>query len=120
MIKAHGFAIVFVVLFTCVIGTSAWADPFSDCKDKVDVISVTGPFNADTATLAHLTAKQEAASLALIQNDAAAAKTALEALKSKVTEFSEGAHPKISAADAKPLLGDVDAALACVQALTGS
>jgi hypothetical protein len=69
------------------------------------------------ATLADLTSTQEAASLALVQSDFTAAKSRLEALKTKVTDLAKGPPAKISPSDAKTLLQDVGVALGCVQSL---
>jgi hypothetical protein len=117
MIRNRGLGIAAAVIFACLVGASAGAASVAECKDQIDLISVTGVGNADTATLAHLTSKQEGASLALVQKDFTAAKSALEALRAKVTELSQGSAATISAADAKPLLQDVGRALSCVQSL---
>jgi hypothetical protein len=66
---------------------------------------------------AALTSTQEAASLALVQSDFTAAKSRLEALKTKVTDLAKGPPAKISPSDAKTLLQDVGVALGCVQSL---
>lgn len=116
MSVTRSLAIALAALPFCLVGTAS-ADSIAECKDKIDLISITGASNADTATLAHLTAKQEAASLALVQNDLATAKSELEALQAKVTEDSKGSAAKISQADAKPILRDVGVALGCVQSL---
>jgi len=83
----------------------------------IDLISITGQYNFDTATLAELTSKQEAASLALVQSDFPGAKSDLEALRAKVTELSKTSPPAIPAEAARRLLQDVDSALGCVWSL---
>lgn len=117
MSKTHRLAIAIAASLICLVGASAGAATVAECKDKIDLISVTGLDNADTPTLAKLTARQEAASLALVQKDFAAAKSEIEALRATVTKLSQGSAPAISEADAKPLLEDVGRALGCVQSL---
>ncbi len=115
MCKISSWAIAVSALLAC---TPAFAaDPAIACKDQVDLISITGLTNEDNASLADLTVAQEAASTALVQNDAKTAMSQLEGLQAKVMELSSGATPKISAQDAKTLLHDVGVAMACVRAL---
>lgn len=118
MNKIRGGAIAVAALLTCLAGAPVLADDAAiACKEKVDLISVKGLTNEDNAALADLTVAQEAASTALVQNDAETALNELQALWAKVMEISSGSSPAISQDDAQTLLKDVDAAISCVQAL---
>jgi hypothetical protein len=106
-----------VTLLVVLVGGCAEAVTVSECKDKIDGVSITGSFNADTATIAGLSSKLEGAALALVQEDFAKALGELEAFHTKVTQLREGPEPKIAEKDAAPLVEDVGRAIACVQAL---
>jgi hypothetical protein len=106
-----------VTLLALLVGGCAEAATVAECKDKIDGVSITGSFNADTATIAGLNSKLEGASLALVQEDFAKALSELESFQMKVTQLRKGPEPKISEKDAAPLLEDVVRAIGCVQAL---
>jgi hypothetical protein len=106
-----------VTLLALLVGGCAEAVTVSECKDKIDGVSITGSSNADTATVAGLNSKLEGAALALVQEDFAKALGELDAFRTKVTQLREGPEPKISEKDAAPLLEDVGGAIDCVQAL---
>jgi hypothetical protein len=113
--RASTFGVV--SMLALLVGGCAEAATVSKCKDKIDGVSTTGSYNADTATIAGLNSKLESASLALVQEDFAKALGELEAFQTKVTQLREGPEPKISEKDAAPLLEDVVRAIGCVQAL---
>jgi hypothetical protein len=116
--KATGFSTIGVMtLLTLLVAGCAEAATVSECEDKIDEVSITGTYNADTATIAGLNAKLEGASLALVQEDFEKALGELGAFQTKVTQLREGPEPKISEKDAAPLLEDVGRAVDCVQAL---
>jgi hypothetical protein len=106
-----------VTLLALLVGGCAEAVTVSECEDRIDGVSITGSFNADTATIAGLNSKLEGASLALVQKDFKRALGELEAFQTKVTQLRKGPVPKISEKDAAPLLEDVVRAIGCVQAL---
>jgi PBP1b-binding outer membrane lipoprotein LpoB len=108
-----------VTLLALLVGGCAEAATVSECEDKIDKVSISGTYNADTATIAGLNSKLEGASLALVQEDFAKALGELEAFQTKVTQLREGPEPKISEKDAVPLLEDVGRAIDCVRALIG-
>jgi hypothetical protein len=110
-------AIGVVTVLALLVGGCAGATTVPECKDQIDGVSITGSFNADTATIAGLNSTLEGASLALVQEDFQKALGGLEAFQAKVTEIREGPEPKISDKDAVPLLEDVGRAMDCVQAL---
>jgi hypothetical protein len=113
------YTIGIVTLAGLFIGSTAVAATPTDCKDKVDAVSITGVFNADTARIAELNSKLEGASLVLVQNEFKKALSELETFQAKVTALSKDPKAKISGKDATPLLGDVDKAITCVKSLIG-
>jgi hypothetical protein len=113
--RASTFGVV--TLLVVLGGGCAEAVTVSECKDKIDGVSITGSFNADTATIAGLNSKLGGASLALVQDDFVTALGELEAFQTKLSQLREGPEPKISEKDAAPLLEDVVRAIGCVQAL---
>jgi hypothetical protein len=116
--NARGSSTIGVVtLLALLVGGCAGAATVSECKDKIDEVSITGTYNADTATIAGLNTKLEGASLALVQEDFEKALGELEAFQTKVNQLREGPESKISEKDAAPLLEDVGRAMDCVQAL---
>jgi len=116
--NAAGLSTIGVVtLFALLVGGCAEAATVSECEDKIDEVSITGTYNADTATIAGLNSKLEGASLALVQEDFKNALGELGAFQTKVNQLREGSEPKISEKDAAPLLEDVGRAMECVQAL---
>jgi hypothetical protein len=108
-----------VTLLALLVGGCAEAATASECKDEIDKVSISGTYNADTATIAGLNSKLEGASLALVQEDFAKALGELEAFQAKVTQLREGPEPKISEKDTAPLLEDAGRAIDCVRALIG-
>jgi hypothetical protein len=116
--NARGVSIFGVVtLLALLVAGRAEAATVSECKDKIDGVSIAGTYNADTATIAGLNSKLEGASLALVQKDFKKALGELETFRAKVTQLRKGPEPKISEKDAAPLLEDVGRAMDCVQAL---
>ncbi len=110
-------AIGVVTLLALVVGVSAGADDATQCKDRIDEVSITGASNFDTETIADLNTLLEGASLALVQKDYVKALSQLKAYEEKVGQLSFGEHPKISKEDATPLLEKVSRAHACVEGL---
>jgi hypothetical protein len=106
-----------VTLLALLVGGCGESATVSECRDKIDGVSITGSFNADTAAIAGLNSKLGGASLALVEDDFVTALGELEAFQTKVGQLREGPEPKISEKDAVPLLEDVGRAIDCVQAL---